>query len=202
MNINQPVPCLFEMFGSRNHSCWCHSSLRHQVISSYGTDFYQMSRFFSVLCREGYSLSVPFQCVVIIWNSYTFSNFFLIIQLHYIISAMASQIPGASIVYSAVCSGADQSKHQSSASLAFVRGIHWWPVNSPHKGPVTRKMFPFDDVIMSSRVHERHSQPLTQADFVTSGFSDTVGSCGIVGSSSTTGVLATICSLVFRDRSR
>ena len=39
-------------------------------------------------------------------------------------------------------------KHRSSASLAFVRGIHRWPVNSPHKGPVTRKMFPFDDVIM------------------------------------------------------
>ena len=39
-------------------------------------------------------------------------------------------------------------KNQSSASLAFVRGIHRWPVNSPHKGPVTRKMFPFDDVIM------------------------------------------------------
>ena len=36
----------------------------------------------------------------------------------------------------------------SSASLAFVRGIHRWPVNSPHKGPVTRKMFPLDDVIM------------------------------------------------------
>ena len=39
-------------------------------------------------------------------------------------------------------------KHQSSASLYFVRGIHRWPVNSPHKRPVTRKMFPFDDVIM------------------------------------------------------
>ena len=42
----------------------------------------------------------------------------------------------------------DQRKHQSSASLAFVRGIHRWPVNSQHKWPVTRKMFPFDDVIM------------------------------------------------------
>ena len=29
----------------------------------------------------------------------------------------------------------------------FVWGIHRWPVNSPHKGPVTRKMFPFDDAI-------------------------------------------------------
>ena len=52
------------------------------------------------------------------------------------------------VVYSTVCSDADQRKHQSSASLAFVRGIHRWPVNSPHKGPVTRKMFLFDDVIM------------------------------------------------------
>ena len=39
-------------------------------------------------------------------------------------------------------------KYQSSASLAFVRGIHRGPVNSPHKGPVTRKILPFDDVIM------------------------------------------------------
>ena len=46
-------------------------------------------------------------------------------------------------------SDADQRKHQSSASLAFVRGIHWRPVNCPHKWPVTRKMFTFDDVIMS-----------------------------------------------------
>ena len=54
-------------------------------------------------------------------------------------------------VYSVVYSDADQRKHQSSASLAFVRGIHRWPVNSPHKWPVTRKMFPFDDVSMSFR---------------------------------------------------
>ena len=40
----------------------------------------------------------------------------------------------------------------SSTSLAFARGIHWWPVNSPHKGSVTRKMFPFDDVIMSRKI--------------------------------------------------
>ena len=45
---------------------------------------------------------------------------------------------------------ADQRKHQSSAALVFVRGIHRWPVNSPHKGPVTRKMFSFDDVIITT----------------------------------------------------
>ena len=62
--------------------------------------------------------------------------------------AMACQITSLTIVYSTVYSGADHRKHQSSASLASVWGIHRWPVNSPHKGTVTRKMFPFDDVIM------------------------------------------------------
>ena len=61
---------------------------------------------------------------------------------------MASQITSLTTVYSTVYSGADQRKHESSASLAFVRGIHRSPVNSPDKGPVTRKMFPFYDVIM------------------------------------------------------
>ena len=51
---------------------------------------------------------------------------------------MASQITSLTIVYSTVYSGADQEKHQSSSSLAFA----------PHKWAVTRKMFPFDDVIM------------------------------------------------------
>ena len=65
-----------------------------------------------------------------------------------IMSAMASQITGVPIVCSTVCSVADQRKHHSSASLAFVRGILRWPVNSPYKGPVTWRMLPFDDVIM------------------------------------------------------
>ena len=63
-----------------------------------------------------------------------------------IVSAMTSQIASLTIVYSTVYSGEDQRKHQSSASLAFVRGIRRWPVNSQRKWPVTRKMFPFDDV--------------------------------------------------------
>ena len=61
---------------------------------------------------------------------------------------IASQITSLTIVYSTVYSGADQRKHQSSASLAFVRVIHRGPANFPHKWPVTRKMFRFDDVIM------------------------------------------------------
>ena len=65
-----------------------------------------------------------------------------------IMGTIASQITSLTIVYSTVYSDTDQRKHQSSASLAFVRGIHRGPVNSPHKGPFTRKMFPFDDVII------------------------------------------------------
>ena len=97
--------------------------------------------------------------------------------LHYndvIMSAMASQITSLMIVYSTVYSGRSN-KYQSSASLAFVEGIHWWQVNSPQKGWVTRKMLPFDDVIMDSAhsrkitmtklrsdcTHERHPIPCT-----------------------------------------
>ena len=68
----------------------------------------------------------------------------------FIMGTIASQITSLAIVYSIVYSSAHQGKHQSSASLAFVLGIHRGPVNSPHKWPVTRKMFPFDDVIMLS----------------------------------------------------
>ena len=72
-------------------------------------------------------------------------------MFHYddiIMGAIATQITSLTTVYSTGYWGVDQSKHQSSASLAFVRGIHRGPVNSPHKWPVTRKMSPFDDVIM------------------------------------------------------
>ena len=62
--------------------------------------------------------------------------------------AIASQITSLKIVYWTVYSDADERKHQSSALLAFVRGIHRGLVNSPHKCPVTQKMFPFDDAIM------------------------------------------------------
>ena len=72
------------------------------------------------------------------------------VVFHYnevIMGLMVSQITSLTIVYSAVYSGIDKRK-QSSASLAFVRGIHRWPVNSLHKGPVMQKMFPFHNVIM------------------------------------------------------
>ena len=86
---------------------------------------------------------------VVIWSQTKFK------PIHYndvIMDAMTSQVTSLTIVYSAVYSGADQRKHQSSASLAFVREIQRWPLNFPYKWPVTRvvtrNLFPFDDVIM------------------------------------------------------
>ena len=89
--------------------------------------------------------------IIVFWirvslTPFTFSHYDDVIM-----SEIASQITSLTIVYSTVHSGADQSKHQSSASLAFVWEIHRWPVNFPHKWPVTRKIFPFDDVIMASQ---------------------------------------------------
>ena len=75
--------------------------------------------------------------------------------LHYsdvIMTAIASQVSSLTIVYSIAYSDTDQRKHQSSVSLASVRAIHRWPVNSPHKRPVKRKMFQFDNVIMWNSV--------------------------------------------------
>ena len=69
-----------------------------------------------------------------------------------IMVAIASQITSLTIVYLIVYSDADQRKHHNSASLAFVWGIHLGSVNSPHKWPVMRNMFPFDDVIMSEEI--------------------------------------------------
>ena len=83
-----------------------------------------------------------------VWAAGYISN-----RRHYsdvIMCAMGSQITSLAIVYSIVYSGADQRKHQSSASLACVRGIHRWHVNSPYKWPVTRQIFPFDGVIMET----------------------------------------------------
>ena len=73
---------------------------------------------------------------------------------------MVSQITSLTNVYSTIYSDADQRKHQSSASLAFVRGIHRGSVNSPHKWPVTRKMFPVDDVIMTQDTRATPSECL------------------------------------------
>ena len=64
---------------------------------------------------------------------------------------MGSQNTSPINVYSSEYSGTDQRKHLISASLAFVRGFHRWPLISRHRWPLTRKMFKFYDVIMHIR---------------------------------------------------
>ena len=70
---------------------------------------------------------------------------------------IVSQITSLTIVYLTIYSDTDERKHQSSASLAFVRESHRGPVNSPHKWPVTWKMFPFNDVLMYSEISFIHN---------------------------------------------
>ena len=94
-------------------------------------------------CHKGVSKVDLSYSVLLIWtNCWHYSDV--------IMGSIASQITSLTIVYSSVYSGADRRKQQSSVSLGFVRGFHRRSVNSLHKGPVTRKMFPFDDVIMKS----------------------------------------------------
>ena len=97
-------------------------------------------------------LVCKYTCRVNHWHKFAASPFVIITHSSDVImGAMASQITSLTSVSSTVYSGADRRKHQSSASLAFVRGIHRWPVNSPHKWPVTPKMFPSDDIIMDPK---------------------------------------------------
>ena len=69
-----------------------------------------------------------------------------------IMTRMASQITSLTIVYSTVYSGADKKKTSKLRVTGLCVGNSPGPVNSPHKGPVTRKMIPFDDVIMSNHI--------------------------------------------------
>ena len=75
-------------------------------------------------------------------------------QRDYNVGTRTSYLTGVQIVYSTVCSGADQRNHQSSASLAFVRGMHRWPVNSPHRGQYRGKCFDYGWVQLSEELLE------------------------------------------------
>ena len=129
-----PLPSsLFQMFGTkaRGRSC-C-------VVSRPGS-----LRTWCLLCPYPHLLVPPAAC----GHPRTFSDVWWHheIEIHYsdvIMGMMASQMTSLTIVYSILYSGTGQRNHQSSTSLAFVWGIHRSPMNSPHKWPVTRKMFPF-----------------------------------------------------------
>ena len=109
-------------------------------------------------------LSIMGRCAIRLYYSITQRR-----NIHYcdvMMDTKASQITSLAIVYSTVYSDADKRRHQSSVSLAFVWGIHRWPVNSPHKWQLTRKMFPFDFVIMlkySNKIWKHQSAEILSA---------------------------------------
>ena len=70
-------------------------------------------------------------------------------------TTMASQITSLTVVYSTVYSDADKKQTSKLCVTGLSVGNSPGPVNSPHKGPVTQKMFPFEDVIMW-RGYEHH----------------------------------------------
>ena len=151
-----PCPSLSENFMKICSTVFCNSAKRHGLLRKSGekscvpgVEWNILKMFPIIPCIKSH---LRWQ-----FHENQFSRFSVLEQIKHcrhhnddIISAMGSQITSLTIVYSTVYSGADQRKHQSSASLAFVRVIHRSPVNSPHKGPVTRMIFPFDDVTMHS----------------------------------------------------
>ena len=111
----------------------------HQNITIHCFNHHRRYQFFTELPAE-----VSFCCLLV-------TNVSVLCHLPHsrslLIQSDINKQTGVSIVSSTACSGVNQRKHRSTASLAFVRGIQRRPLDSPHKGPVTRKMFPFDDVI-------------------------------------------------------
>ena len=119
-----------------------HVTVPFDPTQNLGLDF-SRSKFEIILSQEWEGGSI---CTTGTWVNHTWRWPLLNHYSDVIMSLMASQITGVSIVCSTVGSGAGQRKQKSPASLAFVRGIHRWLVN--HKRPIAHKMFPFDDVIM------------------------------------------------------
>ena len=126
------------------------SIILHHIMWDYYTvsDIIESWSLFLFLCKLAVKSSEVFRCPL---SSTLTSLTPTQVDAHYtdvIMSTVASQITKVSIVCcSTVCSDADQRKYQGIASLAFVKGIHRWPTDPPI-GPVTQKLFSFDDVII------------------------------------------------------
>ena len=138
---------------------WCQFRLGLNVLKSHQVSFthdlFGSCPIVFTFCTEHSSIIQNFKTIeqlkLMLWASMISGD--LSLRWHYndvIMNAMASQIISLTTVFSTVYSDVNQRKHQSSIFLAFVWGIHRWPVNSPHKRPVTLKKIPFDDVTMVS----------------------------------------------------
>ena len=127
----------------------------HSNFGSHGKDFYLISRQMNIAMNLGFingqnGLGNMHKLPQYVFNAPHYNDV--------IMNALASQITSITIVYATVYSDADQSKHQSSASLVFLWGIHrdrWIPHT---KGQLRGKCFHLmtssclDDIIMSSNV--------------------------------------------------
>ena len=122
---------------------WTDRYLMMVLSSSEGLSTCFMLFCFFIVVWLWWILPITYRVTLLAWMSKLGKHYSDVIM-----STMVFQITSLTIVSSTAYSGADQRKHQSSASLAFVPGIHRSPVNSLHKGPVTWRMFPFDDVIL------------------------------------------------------
>ena len=158
MNTKSSVPHIFRCQLMQN-------DLFYQLMTSYrGIEYQFVHHIFDIRLTSGTGLGsgpgvgwgLPLYPFTKIYSQGKKSRSHFDSLCHYsgvIMGAMATQITSISMVCSTVCSCAEKRKHQSSASQAFVRWIHGWQLNSPHKGPLTRKMFPLDDVIMYPTHH-------------------------------------------------
>ena len=139
---------------SRHFQLWCPAlSNKREEMGAYHDNVTTRQNFVGAHVLATIDLKFIDFKVISILQSENVSVSIKALWYHYddvIMTMLASQITSLTVVYSIVYSGVNQRKHQSSASLAFVREIHRGPVNFPHKWPVTRKMFPFDDVIMTN----------------------------------------------------
>ena len=156
---------LWERLQKSKYVCYYHFFTNHiplrdscsVVIENVSTS-YRISQGRYII-RVHICIIVLYQAAVCCWNRHPHWLKQTLLTLQHcndvITIAMASQITSLTIVHSTVYSGVDQRKHQSFASLTFLRGNHRWPVNSPHKGSVTRKIFSFDDVIMDLHGHRK-----------------------------------------------
>ena len=132
-----------------NQCCWSLLVFTGQIVLLWTIhslwDFLDQGKFWPSSSEIPVSWLLTLQEVAVRLQTNQWSDY---VKIWSVDSVLYSSSLIVSILYSAVCLDADQRKHQSSAPMAFMRVIHRWPVNSPHKGPVTRKMFPFDDVIV------------------------------------------------------
>ena len=148
-------------------SYWCYINIGHEGIcchfaSSYGLFFSKLYISLSFSMRFGSSLNIKtvfpcmMFCVITIRRSWDCIMFMKAIHwlvrlrlYHYTEVIMGDGVPNHQPHHCLLTRLFGRRSTKISKLLVHgLYGGHRWSMNSPHKWPVTRKMFPFDDVIM------------------------------------------------------